>query len=140
MLEITEHICVAENEFSVTAVRSQGAGGQNVNKVATAIQLRFDISASSLPDEVKERLLKLSDRRVSKEGVFVLKAQDYRSQERNYQAALDRLATFIRRGTLVRKRRLATRPSRTAKKKRLEEKTRRAHVKAKRGRITDSDL
>lgn len=137
MLKITDQLSIHESEFHVTAVRSQGAGGQNVNKVATAIQLRFDIPASSLPDEVKQRLLRLNDRRVNKEGEFVLKAQDYRSQERNYQLALDRLAAFIRRGTVVRKRRLATRPSKSAKQKRLEQKTRRGRVKALRGKVGD---
>lgn len=137
MLEINEHLSIPESEFSVTAVRSQGAGGQNVNKVATAIQLRFDIGASSLPDPLKEKLLNLNDRRVSKEGVFVLKVQDYRSQERNYRLARERLASFIRRGTFERKKRLATRPSKRAKEKRLEQKTKRGRTKSRRGRVTD---
>lgn len=139
MLEITEQLSLPESEFSVTAVRSQGAGGQNVNKVATAIQLRFDIPASSLPETVKEKLLNLNDRRVSNEGVFVLKAQDYRSQERNYRLARERLASFIRRGTFERKRRLATKPSRSAKKKRMEEKTRRGRIKSQRGKVSDHE-
>jgi ribosome-associated protein len=137
MLEINDWLSIPDSEFSVTAVRSQGAGGQNVNKVATAIQLRFAIPGSSLPDTVKEKLLNLHDRRVNKEGVFVLKVQDYRSQERNYRLALDRLAAFIRRGSLVRKRRLATKPSQAVKRKRLQEKTRRAKIKAKRGKVSD---
>lgn len=137
MLEINDRLSIPESEFSVTAVRSQGAGGQNVNKVATAIQLRFDITASSLPAEVKEKLLGMNDRRVSKEGVFVLKVQDYRSQERNYRLARERLASFIRRGTVVRKRRLATKPSKSARKKRLEQKTRRGQIKARRGKVSD---
>lgn len=137
MLEINKDLSIPESEFSVTAVRSQGAGGQNVNKVATAIQLRFDIPRSSLPEDVKARLLDLSDRRVNKEGELVLKVQDYRSQERNYALAQERLASFIRRGTQVRKRRLATRPSKAAKKKRLEEKTRRGQIKATRGKVSD---
>ncbi|MCW8196439.1 aminoacyl-tRNA hydrolase [Proteobacteria bacterium 005FR1] len=137
MLEINKELSIPESEFSVTAVRSQGAGGQNVNKVATAIQLRFNIAASSLPENVKARLLNLSDRRVTKDGELVLKVQDYRSQERNYALAQERLASFIRRGTYVRKARLATRPSKAAKKRRLEEKTRRGQVKAKRGKVSD---
>lgn len=136
MLEINNQLSVPESELSVTAVRSQGAGGQNVNKVATAIQLRFDIPASSLPEPVKEKLLNLSDRRVSKEGVLVLKVQDFRSQERNYQLARERLAAFIRRGTLQRKRRLATKPSKSAKAKRMDEKTRRARIKSRRGKVS----
>ena len=137
MLEINKELSISESEFSVTAVRSQGAGGQNVNKVATAIQLRFDIPRSSLPDDVKARLLNLSDRRVTKEGELVLKVQDYRSQERNYALAQERLASFIRRGTQIRKRRLATRPSKAAKKRRLEAKTRRGQIKATRGKVSD---
>lgn len=135
MLKITDELSIPDSEFSLSAIRSQGAGGQNVNKVATAIQLRFDIAASSLPAPVQQRLLGLNDRRVSKEGVFVLKAQDYRSQERNYQLALERLAAFIRRGTAVRKRRVPTRPSKSSKKKRLDQKTRRGQVKSLRGKV-----
>jgi ribosome-associated protein len=137
MLQVDKELSIPESEFSVTAVRSQGAGGQNVNKVATAIQLRFDIPHSSLPEDVKARLLNLNDRRVNKEGELVLKVQDYRSQERNYVLAQERLASFIRRGTQVRKPRLATRPSKAAKKRRLEEKTRRGQVKSQRGKVTD---
>jgi ribosome-associated protein len=137
MLEIDKNVRIPESEFSVTAVRSQGAGGQNVNKVATAIQLRFDIPHSSLPDDIKARLLNLNDRRVNKEGELVLKVQDCRSQERNYALAQERLASFIRRGTQVRKPRLATKPSRAAKRKRLEEKNRRAQVKSRRGKVSD---
>lgn len=137
MLEIDKQLRIPDSEFSVTAIRSQGAGGQNVNKVATAIQLRFDIPHSSLPDEVKARLLNLNDRRVNKEGELVLKVQDCRSQERNYALAQERLASFIRRGTQVRKPRRATKPSKAAKKRRLEEKTRRAQIKSRRGKVSD---
>ncbi|MGH1472330.1 MAG: alternative ribosome rescue aminoacyl-tRNA hydrolase ArfB [Cellvibrionaceae bacterium] len=137
MLTITDSINVSESEFSVTAVRSQGAGGQNVNKVATAIQLRFDINESSLPPWVKERLLRLNDKRVTKEGVLVIKSQETRSQERNYVNATERLVEFIRQGTQVRKNRLATRPSRGAKQRRMDSKKKRGNIKNNRKKITD---
>lgn len=137
MLAITDTLTIADSEYSVTAIRSSGAGGQNVNKVATAIQLRFDIPASSLPEMIKQRLLNFADQRVTKEGVLVLKSMEHRSQERNYQAALDRLVDFIRKGTLTRKKRLATKPSRAARQRRIDSKTHRGGIKSGRGKVTD---
>lgn len=137
MLEIDHNLSLSDREFSASAIRSQGAGGQNVNKVATAIALRFSIPESSLPEDLKERLLKLNDRRVNKDGVFVLKVQDSRSQDRNYQLARERLAEFIRRGSHVPKRRVATRPGKAARQKRMDEKNRRSEVKAQRSRPRD---
>ena len=132
MLEITEQLQIADSEYSVSAVRSQGAGGQNVNKVASAVQLRFDIPASSLPEDVKQRLLNLKDQRVSQEGVLIIKAQEFRSQGRNLNAAKDRLVTFIRRGLRSRKKRVATKPGKAAIQRRLDSKHRRGQLKAQR--------
>ncbi len=137
MFAITDNIAITESEFSITAVRSQGAGGQNVNKVATAIQLRFNIHQSTLPFWVKDRLLQLNDQRVTKDGVLVIKSQETRSQERNYIIATERLVEFIRQGTQVRKNRLATRPSRGAKQRRMDSKTKRGTIKSRRKKVTD---
>jgi len=132
MLKITEHLQIPDSEYSVTAVRSQGAGGQNVNKVASAVQLRFDIPASSLPEDVKKRLLNLDDQRVSQEGVLIIKAQEFRSQSRNLNAAKDRLITFVHRGLRSRKKRLATKPGKAAVQRRLDSKHRRGQLKTQR--------
>lgn len=137
MIEISQNLSIAESEVEITAMRSQGAGGQNVNKVASAIHLRFDIPASSLPDDYKERLLARRDRRISKEGVLIIKAQRYRTQEKNRSDALQRLIELIQAASEVPKARKPTRPSRAAKEKRLTAKHRRGQVKALRSRVTD---
>lgn len=137
MLQISSSVSIPAREIEVSAIRAQGAGGQNVNKVSSAIHLRFDIGASSLPDLYKERLLGLHDQRVSKEGVVVIKAQRHRSQEKNKEEALRRLRELICSVAVSRKKRKPTRPTRSSQKKRLDGKTRRGAVKLMRARVMD---
>lgn len=119
------------------AVRAQGAGGQNINKVSSAIHLRFDIASSSLPDELKERLLKMQDQRISADGVIVIKAQRFRTQEKNRADALERLRLLVEKASRKQKKRVPTKPSKGAKERRLQHKTRRGQVKAMRGKVKD---
>ena len=130
-------IIIPESEVEISAVRAQGAGGQNVNKVSNAIHLRFDIRASSLPDAIKERLLKLSDQRVTRTGVIVIKAQQHRSQEMNREEANARLHELAMSAAFVPKKRRPTKPTRSAKKKRVEGKVLRGKIKALRGKVID---
>jgi len=135
MLKISNNVTIPEAELEWQAIRAQGAGGQNVNKVSSAIHLRFDVRASSLPEFYKERLLAWSDQRITADGVIVIKAQRFRTQEKNLDDALARLRALILEATVVHKTRKATRPSKAARRKRTDSKTRRGQVKALRGRV-----
>lgn len=137
MLELSTNVIIPADQLQFSAIRAQGAGGQNVNKVSSAIHLRFDINASSLPEFYKQRLLALRDRRISKEGVIVIKAQKFRTQEKNRDDALERLRELIQGATVVQKSRRPSKPSRRAKQKRVDKKTQRGKTKALRGKVYD---
>lgn len=137
MITLSESVILDEDELEFMAIRAQGAGGQNVNKVSSAMHLRFDIQASSLPAFYKERLLQFKDQRITKDGIVVIKAQQYRTQEKNREDAIDRLVQLIRAATVVDKPRRPTRPTRSSQRKRVDSKTQRGKIKALRGRVVD---
>jgi len=137
MIYIAPNIRLSDHEVEFNATLAQGPGGQNVNKVNTAIQLRFDINTSSLPREVKQRLLRMADTRISKEGVLVIKAKEERSQLRNKEEAFERLKAIIRQALVIPKKRIATRPKKSAVRKRLDSKAKRGLIKQQRKPVTD---
>ncbi|WP_372737447.1 alternative ribosome rescue aminoacyl-tRNA hydrolase ArfB [Neptunomonas sp.] len=137
MLQISTHIMIQDEEIEMIPIRAQGAGGQNVNKVSSAIHLRFDVTASSLPDYYKQQLLNLNDQRINKEGIIVIKAQQFRTQEKNKEAALERLLELIKSVTTPQKIRRPTKPTKGSKTRRLDSKNKRGKTKAMRGKVTD---
>lgn len=139
MLRISTNISIPDSEIDFSAIRAQGAGGQNVNKVSSAIHLRFDIVTSSLPEFYKSRLLKLKDKRINKQGVIVIKAQRFRTQEKNRTEALERLQDLIKSVAVTQKKRISTKPTRGSKTRRMDEKSKRGQDKVLRKKIINID-
>jgi ribosome-associated protein len=137
MARISNKVTIPAREIEISAIRAQGAGGQNVNKVSSAIHLRYDIGASSIPDVFKQRLLKLNDQRITREGIVVIKAQQHRSQEKNREEALRRLQALIASVAAAPKKRKPTKPTRSSQQKRLDSKTKRGAVKLTRAKVAD---
>jgi len=136
MLFISHNVSIPAHEIDMQAIRAQGAGGQHVNKVSTAIHLRFDIKASSLPEFYKERLLSMRDHHITKDGIIIIKSQAHRSQDTNKQEAMEKLVDIIRQATHTQKARRETRPSRASKNKRMDKKTQKGRTKSLRGKVT----
>lgn len=137
MLKISNKVSIPIDEVDISAIRAQGAGGQNVNKVSSAVHLRFDIAASSLPDFYKQRLLALNDKRLTKDGVIVIKAQRFRTQEKNRDDSLVRLVELIKSVGVVQKMRRTTKPSKSSQNRRMDSKTKHGQTKSLRGRVQD---